>query len=107
MPPRLSVPAPSFGAGGGGAGAGPEGWGQPHAPGTRARLAFIPLATSLGRVEAGVSQGQPRGSGCGPQAGRWDVELRGVVEALGFARTKQGSTARYLEGKGLRSPGHA
>lgn len=41
----------------------------------------------------GVSQGQPRGSGCGPPVGRWGVESRGVQETQGSARARRGSNA--------------
>lgn len=111
MPPRRSVPAPSFGAGGGGAGAGPGGWGQPHALGCRGRpasFAFIPMAT---RLVSGVGWGSGRvsrgGVAAGPRAGRCEVEPGGEQEAGGSARARWGSTAQYLEGEGLGSPGHA
>lgn len=111
MPPRLSVPAPSFGAGGGGAGAGPGGWGQLHARGAGARFAFIPLATSL---VSGGSWGSARVSrggvaaGLGSGGGVWNrAECRRPKALLGLGRAAMPSTWGGGAGGCLRSPGHS
>lgn len=111
MPPRLSVPAPSFGAGGGGAGAGPGGWGQLHARGAGARFAFIPLATSL---VSGGSWGSARVSRGGVAAGLrsgggvWNrAECRRPKALLGLGGAAMPSTWGGGWGGCLRSPGHS